>query len=649
VTQDQVVLFTLFGAVLILLLSGRVRHDLVAATGLFAAVILGVVPEDRAFSGFSNTAVLVVALVLIASRAFENSGALALVADRVVKEGRPVALHILVIGAVGAGLSAVINNVAALALLMPLDIQAARKAGRPPGRTLMPLAFATILGGMITLIGTPPNIIASTFRAEALGAPYGMFDFAPVGLAVALAGLAFVALVGWRLIPAGRGGPDPVLAVSEFIAELVVPDGSGAVGRMVAELDEEAEKADVLVVGLSRRGRRLSRHFRYARIDAGDVLVVEGPTDGIAAFIAALGLAADAEDAAAEKEEADAAEADDAPESGTAPGDGDADVSPRADGTAGGADAPAGTDAAAAEAAAADAAPAKPDAADREIAVAEAVVRADARIAWRSAASFGLRRRFGVTLLGISRHGGTLREQVGSQIIRPGDVLLLTGPRVALGHVLTWLGAMAINEIAVAPARPWRIALAIGLFAAAVLVASLGLLSFTTAIAIAVAGYAATGLVPPREFYDQIEWPVVVMLACLLPLGEAFAAVGGTALMAEWVLALTAGQPAVVTLVVLMVAAMTLSDVLNNVATMVIVGPLAVATAIGLGVNPDTFLMGVAVATSCAFLTPIGHKNNTLIMGPGGYAFRDYWPMGLPLEILVLAVSVPVLLVVWPL
>jgi di/tricarboxylate transporter len=607
-THQQILLFALFGLVLGLLLWGRLRHDLVAAAGLFAGVLLGLVPQGKAFDGFANPAVLVVALVLIASRAFENSGALGLVTGRLLKDRRSVAGHIALVGSIGAALSAVINNVAALALLMPIDIQAARRAGRSPSVTLMPLAFATVLGGLVTLIGTPPNIIASSYREKALGAPYQMFDFTPVGLAVAIVGVVFIALFGWRLLPKSRREAPPMAEAEEFMAELAVPEDSPVVGKQVGELDGEAEQADVMIAGLIRGDRRVPGRLRFAHIQTGDILAVEGPTDGIAAFIKALELH----------------RPDDAP-------------MPRA---------------AARLLAEADRADAKGDQATPRRgapAIVEAVVRADARIAGRSAASFRLRSRFGVTLLGIAHEGLTFREQVRTRVIAPGDVLLLAGPRAALNHVVDWLGAIPINEASVAPAQTWRIVVALGLFAAAVAAASAGWLSFTVAIGIAVAGYAATGLVPAREFYDQVDWPVVVMLACLLPLGTAFENVGGTALVADMVLHVTHGQPAAVTLLLVMVVTMTLSNVLNNVATMVIAGPLAVAIALKLGVSADSFLMGAAVATSSAFLTPIGHKNNTLIMGPGGYAFGDYWRVGLPLQAIVLAVAVPLILVVWPL
>ncbi|WP_119421766.1 SLC13 family permease [Desertibaculum subflavum] len=598
-TIAQAELFALFAGILGMLLWGRFRHDLVAASGLFLAVLLGLVPEGNAFSGFSNPAVIIVALVLIASRAFENSGALGLMTGLLLREGRSAPLHISIIGGIGAGLSMVINNVAALALLMPLDLQAARKAGRAPGSTLMPLAFATILGGMVTLIGTPPNIIASAVRQEQLGRPYQMFDFAPVGLAVAIAGIAFVALAGWRLVPGREDRAAAAVRESSFKAELLVPEGSRAIGQSVAEIEEDAEKSDLLIIGLIR-GRE--RHYAAARrmiVAADDIVLVEGSTDAIGAFIKSLGLQ-------------------DAPQEEDAPAEAAADE-------------------------------AEDKAKKFEPNIVEAVVRADSRLAGRSARELALRSRFGITLLGIGHSDIFVRDVVQSRPIAAGDTLLMAGAGASRQPTLDLLGLIPIGTVSVAAPTAWKIAVTVGLFAAAIAAAGLGLVSFTVAIGIAVAGYAAFGLISGREFYQQVEWPVVVMLACLLPIGTAFERLGGTALIADAILELTRGQSAVVALVLLMVVVMTLSDVLNNVATMVIAGPLAVQLAQKLGVNPDTFLMGTAIATSCAFLTPIGHKNNTLIMGPGGFRFADYWPLGLPLEIVVLAVGVPTLLVVWPL
>ncbi|MGE0740377.1 MAG: SLC13 family permease [Hyphomonadaceae bacterium] len=607
-TQEQMLLAGLFFAILCTLVWGRFRHDLIAAAGLLIAVVLGLVPEERAFSGFANPAVVIVALVLVASRAFENSGALGWITRASAREARPVPAHVAVTGAVAAALSAVINNVAALALLMPLDVQAARKAGRAPGVTLMPLAFATILGGMTTLIGTPPNIIASTIREEHLGAPYRMFDFTPVGAAVALAGLAFIALAGWRLVPARRDRAAELISAASFEAELLVGESADIVGRTLADLDERAESADVVLAGVIRAGQRRGRAVPSIVIRANDLLIVTGSAEAIAAFIRATGLQ---------------------------------DVSN-------------GNEAAAAARASAEDAPGGEQAAEaakdtyKPPEIVEAVVRADSVLAGRSAASFDLRRRHDLALLGMARAGSVAREEVRHRTIRTGDVLLLTGRGVNDAALLDQFGLITVDRASVAPFKPQMAAIVAGLFAAAIVVATLGWLSFTIAIALAVAAYAALGIVPAREFYTSIEWPVVVMLACLLPIGEAFDAVGGTELIAGGIVQLTEGGASVIALIAIMVATMMLSDVLNNVATMVITGPVAIDLAQRLGANPDTFLMGVAIAASCAFLTPIGHKNNTLIMGPGGFRFSDYWRMGLPLEIVVLAVAIPMLLWFWP-
>ncbi|MGE3245537.1 MAG: SLC13 family permease [Beijerinckiaceae bacterium] len=613
-TVQQIELFILFGLILVFLLWGKFRHDLVAASGLLIAVLLGLVPQDDAFSGFSNHAVVVVALVLVASRAFENSGALGLLASKLTREGRSVPVHIAITSGLAAGLSAVINNVAALAILMPLDIQEARKAGRPPSVTLMALAFATILGGMVTLIGTPPNIIAAAIRKEKLGEPFGMFAFTPVGLVVALVGLAFVALVGWRLVPRRSDVAASLLAPASFQAELQLPEDSGLIGKAFATMEEEARISDVLLIGVWRKGQSHMLRGSWILLQPEDVLVVEGASDAIGAFIKATGVHYLEENEETEKNKKNEEKAE--------PGD---------------------------EAASENGEARRKDAAEAAPEIIEAVVRGDSRLAGRSALGMGLRDRFRIVLLGVSRAGEVSRGEVRTRIIQPGDTLLLTGQAARSTRNLESLGLIPINRINVAPVEMGKVALAIGLFLGALTLATAGVVDFTIAIAMAVAAYAAFGLVPAREFYSKIEWPVVVMLACLLPIGEAFDRVGGTALIAGQISQLTQHYAPVVALVALMVVTMTLSDVLNNVATMIITGPIAIDLARKLGANPDAFLMGVAIAASCAFLTPIGHKNNTLIMGPGGYRFSDYWRMGLPLEIIVLLVAVPMLMIVFPL
>ncbi|MEO0937973.1 MAG: SLC13 family permease [Pseudomonadota bacterium] len=590
-TTDQIILFTLFGAVFALLIWGRFRYDIVALSALLLGVVLGVVPEQDAFSGFGHPATLIVALVLVVSAGLVRSGAVFLITRTLIDASRSLGAHIALMGAVGGVLSAFMNNVAALALLMPVDIQTAQKAKRAVGLSLMPLSFATILGGMVTLIGTPPNIIIAQIREDQLGAPFLMFDFAPVGGIAALAGLAFVALIGWRLIPAradasGAGGSD----VSGYIAELVVPAGSKHIGARIAELDAEAEKTDVAILGLMRDGKRRYGRARNSALRAGDALVIEASPDALDEFRSATGLAL----ADAKREEAL-----------RAGGDG--------------------------------------------VEIIEVVVTETSRLIGRSAQAVGLSWRQNTVLLGISREGKRITSQIRKTDIRTGDILLLLVPTGHGPDVTSWLGALPLANRGLAVTADDKVWRAIGLFAAAVAAASFGLIYLPIALGLVVVAYVLARIVPLSELYTHIEWPVVVLLGSMIPLGAALETSGGTALIAGALTDLTTGLPAWAVLTVLMVVTMTLSDVLNNTATTIVAAPVGIEMARTLGVSPDPFLMAVAVAASAAFLTPIGHKNNTLILGPGGYQFGDYWRMGLPLEIIIIAVSIPAILVFWPL
>lgn len=588
---DVIILFALFAFVFALLLWGRWRYDLVAFTALIVAVITGVVETGEAFAGFGHPAVVIIALVLIVSRGLLKSGAIDVLTRTVLDAGRSLSSHIALIGGVGAALSALMNNVAALALLMPVDMQAAAKAKRSPAITLMPLSFATILGGLVTLIGTPPNIIIASFREKSVGEPFAMFDFAPVGLACAAAGIAFIALGGWRLIPSDardRKSAEDLFKLEGYIAEVEVPEKSPAIGQLVRDLDAMADDNDVAILGLVRRGERLPGQARRTEIRKGDILVVEASPDSLDKLVGALKLKYTGQDK-------------------------------HSSAAAGG------------------------------MSLIEVVVPRDARIVGRSAMSHRLLYRHGVTLLGVSREGKQFRERVRELDIKAGDVLLLLGPEERIQEVVNWLGSLPLAARGLQVIQYDKATLAAGIFAGAIGLASFGWLYLPIALAAVVVLYVLLNIIPLRDIYDMIEWPVIILLGSLLPLGTALESSGGTALIAETIVDWTAAYSPVIVLTTLMVVTMSLSDVLNNTATTVIAAPIAVDIAGRLGVNSDPFLMCVAVAASCAFLTPIGHKNNTLILGPGGYRFGDYWRMGLPLEIIVIAVAVPTILFFWPL
>ena len=592
-TQDQMILFGLFGAVFGLLIWGRYRYDLVAFSALLAAVVLGVVKPDDAFAGFGHPATIIVALVLVVSAGLVNAGAVQLITRTVVDSGRSLGAHITLMGGVGAVLSGFINNVAALALLMPVDMQAARKAKRAPGLTLMPLSFATILGGMVTLIGTPPNIIIASIRNDQLGAPFEMFDFAPVGIVTALAGMVFVALIGWRLIPSRAVSSDPTDALHDteaYLAELTIPEGNDIIGQRLADLDDAATQSDVSILGLIRDGNRRYGSSRSTVLQADDILVLETQPGALDDFRSALGLAYT-----------------------------DSDRRDIIEGEAQG------------------------------LTLTEAVVPRDARIAGTSAQAIGLHWRQRSVIVGVSRQGRRITENLRRTKIMAGDILLLLTPADAGPQVIRWLGGLPLAERGLSVTQQNKSWLAIGLFVAAVAAATAGLVPLSISLGIVVVGYVISGIVPLRELYDQIEWPVVVLLGSLIPLGQALNDSGGTDLLASQLVGLTGELPIWAILAILMAVTMTLSDVLNNTATAIVAAPVGIEIANRLDVAPDPFLMAVAVGASSAFLTPIGHKNNTLILGPGGYRFGDYWRMGLPLEGIVIAVSVPMILLVWPL
>lgn len=590
-TNDQIILFSLMASVLGLLLWGKWRYDLVAFTALVVGLILQVIPIDQAFSGFGHPAVIIIALVLIVSRALSQSGAIEMLTSRFINARRPLSLHIAAMGFLGAVLSAFMNNVAALAVLMPADFQVANKAKRSPALSLMPLSFATILGGMVTLIGTPPNIVISQFRETALGEPYNMFDFAPVGLGAALAGLAFVTLVGWRLVPTDRSKHNAANELSNlegYIVETGVEEDSNVIGQTIKELNEIAEENDVLILGLVRNGKRLPGRALQESIRKGDLLVLEAGPKAVESFVSSLKLSY----SRSEKHNSTLGET---------------------------------------------------------LTMVEATVPQDSRITGRTAHDTRLLYRHGIMLLGISREGKPFRERVRKVDIQPGDILLLMGEEEEMDEAIGWLGVLPLAPRGLQVTQHKKAWLTISLFASAILLASFGLIYLPVALAACVVLYLLLKVISLSQAYDSIQGPVLILLASLIPLGAALEKSGGTALIAGAIIDVTQGWPVVAILALLMIVTMTLSDVLNNVATVLVAAPVAVNIAERMQVNPDAMLMGVAVAASCAFLTPIGHKNNTIIMGPGGYRFGDYWRMGLPLEILIIAVSIPLILIFWPL
>jgi len=629
-----------------LFLWGRWRHDMVALAALLAVVIAGLVPAGDAFDGFGHPAVITVACVLVLSHGLQHSGAVDLLARAVLPAEAGAFLTIAAITSLAALLSGFMNNVGALALLMPLAIQLANRLELSPGQVLMPLSFGSILGGMTTMIGTPPNLVVAGFRAETRGAAFGMFDFTPVGLAVALAGIAFILTAGRFLVPARERADAEAFEIGAYLTEARVGQDSPVAGQTLREAEQALEAADAQVVGLVRNDVRLSGPNPTRRVRGGDILVIEADPEALAKVLSTLDLRL-VEDHA-ENDEGDDDDKGDAKAEGKTEGN----------------------DAAAAAAKPTPAArlaaralrqPGKGKAADGandnekkgaendEVVLMELAVLPDSTIIGRTANAIGLRLRYGINLLAVSRHGRRTIARLRSVEFHAGDVLLLQGSPEAIAEFGAHSGCLPLAERKLRLPNRRAAYTAGGIMAATILTVAAGLLPAAVAFAGGVLAVMVTRVVQPRNVYQAIDWPVIVLLGALLAVADAMEATGTADLVAWFLLDSIAQGNAVAALVVLLVATMLLTDFMNNAATVAVLCPIALSAAQGLGVNPDAFLMAVAIGGSCAFLTPIGHQNNTLILGPGGFRFGDYWRLGAPLQLVIIAAAVPMILVVWPL
>ena len=591
-TTQQILISGILLLTLIAFVGGRWRYDLVAMFALMCAVIAGVVEPNEAFEGFGHPAVITVAAVLIISSALRNAGVVDEVASRISHLTETPVLHIAALTAVVTVASAFMNNVGALALLLPIALSTAQERKRSPGLILMPLAFGSLLGGMMTLIGTPPNIIVASIRAKESGEPFGMFDFAPVGLPIALVGFAFITLVGWRLIPRARlefKEDASVMAAGVYLTEALVPANSALVGKTLGEIDG-LDEDNVEVIGVAGK-RRFARAVRAEyQITEEDILILRARSDDLKSFLDRHGLEL---------------------RSTATP----TFIQPSP---------------------------------DNEI-MAEGIVRNDSPLIGRGVEF--IRRQTGRTLalVGLARQGRPVTQRLRQQVFRAGDVLLLHGDSDSVDQQFGVLGLWPLMRRQINLNRTNKIALASGIFAMAIALGIAGVVTLPVAFILAVGAYVLTGILSTRQIYDDIDWPVIVLLAAMIPVGNALTTTGTTQLVADSLISVSEGLSIPLILTLLLVVTMLLSDVINNAATALVMAPLGIAMANALNVNSDPFLMAVAVGASCAFLTPIGHQCNTLVMGPGGYKFSDYWRMGLPLEILITAISVPTILWAWPL
>ncbi|HAV44130.1 MAG TPA: SLC13 family permease [Halomonas sp.] len=604
--SPSTLVFIVLGLTLVAFIWGRFRYDLVALAALLGSVMLGLVPADDAFAGFGHPAVITVAAVLVLSRGFERSGVVDVIANQVLKVGERLLLQLLVLVGTVVVLSGVMNNVGALALLLPVAMRLAREHNTSPSLLLMPLAFGSLLGGLTTLIGTPPNIIIAAYRGNMTGENFGMFSFSPVGIVVALAGLIFIVLVGWRLTPkrSGQAAADDMFDTANYLVELNVTEDSKANGLTLQQLRDELDET-IPVLAVVREDNRRAGYQFHGVLREGDILLLEAGPDELKLLEDKVGLSAIAEPEEPEDGQEQRVDAEKSDERQPVDTEG--------------------------------------------LQLIEAVVRNDSMMINRSVRQLRLNHQFGLHLVAVARDGGRLKQRLRDIRFQTGDVLLLQGSENEIADSLSTLGCLPLANRELHLGQPRKLAISVGIFALAIVAMLFDLLPAAVAMSTAALVSLLIGVLPLRDGYQAIDGPVIVLLAAMLPVGEALETSGGADIIADALLRFGVEWPIVVSLVGLFLLSMLLSNVVNNAAAALLMAPIAASLANGFDASLDPFLMVVAVSASCAFLTPIGHQSNTLVLGPGGYRFGDYWKLGLPLSLVVMAAAIPAILWVWPL
>jgi di/tricarboxylate transporter len=587
--DPQIKVASIILILLVVLAWGRWRYDGVTLIALASMVLLDLVPAKEAFSGFGHPAVITVALVLLISKALEKSGFINMIGDLLRRNISGEMQFLIILMFVAGILSSFMNNIGAMAMLLPITIGIAQKMEWNPSKFLMPLAFASILGGMNTKIGTPPNIIISEIREGATQQAFEFFDFAYAGFPISFLGILFIALVGWRFVKLREEGSEkiPLLDIQDYLVEMTVSEDSTLVGKRVHELTSQIGTDNVLMGVVSEKGTIRKPHHRET-FEALQILVLKISPDDVAGIQTDFGLIIDPE-------------LQDLSEIG-------------------------------------------------ELGEIEAMITPRSRLIGRKYNYFKRMARGIFSLLGLWRQGTKLRRRLAREIFKAGDVLLLSSrdsdERVA--EKLELLGLMPLwkRELDVIrdTSRAWQ---AILIFVLALVAIIFFEVHIVVALLICVLAYASKRLLTGEGIYRHIEWPVVVMLGAMFPIGGALSSSGLTIASADFITANLSGMNVAWVLVIILVFTMFISDLINNAATAVIMAPLSIKVAEQMNHPIEPFLMAVAVGASCAFLSPIGHQCNTLVMGPGNYRFSDYWKLGLPLEILIVCISIPVIMNTW--
>jgi di/tricarboxylate transporter len=589
VTFDQAAAFAITIGLMVCFVWDKIRYDLTALLGLLAAMAAGIVPVEKAFAGFSDQVVIIVGSALVLSAGISKSGVIGRLIRRAEPYMKTPGSQVTILTSAVAALSSFVKNIGALAIFLPVALQIARRKGTVPSTLLMPMSFGSLIGGLVTLVGTSPNILVSRVREELLGKPFGMFDFAPVGLGILVSGLAFLS-IGWRLLPVRREAqtaPQDAFKVDAYLIEAILPKNSPFVNRTVAELEALAE-GEVSVIAIIRdRGHRYVPGGHWWMF-ADDVLMLQGEAHGLRELTEEAGLEV----------------------VGTAK-------------------------------------PPDEAASPADLSIVEAVVMTESPLIGSTSAELRLRDRFGVNVVAVSRPGKPPRARLRSIRFRVGDVLLLQGSTQGTQDILKDLGCLPLIDRATGFGSSRRDYLPLIILGVAVAAVATKLIPVTAAFFGAAVLLVLTRVLSIKEAYSAIDAPILVLLACLIPISDSISRTGAAELIANGLLFVARELPPSGNIALVMLAAMAVTPFLNNAATVLIMAPIAASIAQKLGLNPDPLLMAVAIGAACDFLTPIGHQCNALVMGPGGYRFGDYWKLGLPLSLIVICVGTLLIPIFW--
>lgn len=588
---QQIILIALLFIAFTLFISGRLPPDLVAMMTLMAGVLLNVIAPSDAFMGFANPAVITVAAILVITKALQDASALDWIAVYLLKRKFSAKNQLFILTSIAALLSGFMNNVGALALIMPIAIQTARKNKLSPSEILMPISFASILGGLMTMIGTPPNILIANYRASTLGESFSLFDFLPVGILLVIFGVLFILLFSPYLIPKRQTSTssEEIFEINDYIVEVQVEDDSNIIGLHINSIEKNIE-GELEIIGIVRGNKRITGKIQLSKQDVQekDVLILRAETNALKSIL--------------EKHKLSIV--------------GDVRLKDR-------------------------------DLKSDDISIIEVVVTPGSRLVDRSFQRLRLRTRYGIALLGISRQGKAFKNRLNHVTLKAGDIMLFQGEETTMNDYVARLGCLPLANRRLKLENKKATGKILFVFGAAIIATISNIVPVYISFCCAILFLVLIKVINMRDIYNNIDWSIILLLGALIPVGNAIQTTGMADLLANQLYSISHYIGPLGILVLLMFLTMTLSDILNNAATAVILAPIAVTLAQNMGVNPDAYLMAVAVGASCAFLTPIGHQNNILVMGPGGYRFGDYWRLGLPLEMLIIAISTPAIYLVW--